>query len=40
VLREQLTATQDPGRQRELKLKIAETQQKASIMLEAMRGKR
>ena len=40
VLREQLTAAQDPGQQRELKLKIAETQQKASIMLEAMRGKR
>lgn len=40
ALREQLNATQDAAQQRELKLKIAQAQQKASVMLEAMRGKR
>ena len=40
ALREQLAATTQPEQQRELKLKIAKTQQKATIMLEAMRRKR
>ena len=40
ALREQLDATQDTEQKRQLKLKIAEAQQKASMMLEAMRGKR
>ncbi len=40
ALREQLDATQGEKQQRELKTKIAELQQKVSMMLEAMRGKR
>ena len=40
ALREQLDATQGEQQQRELKVKIAELQQKVTMMLEAMRGKR
>jgi Domain of unknown function (DUF1992) len=40
VLREQLDATKGEAAQRELKTKIAEMQQKVTLMLEAMRGKR
>ncbi len=40
ALREQLGATQGEQQQRELKIKIAELQQKVTMMLEAMRGKR
>ncbi len=40
ALREQLATITDPVQQNELKSKIAETQQKAAVMLEAMRGKR
>lgn len=40
ALREQLNVTQDGEQKRRLKVKIAQTQQKVSMMLEAMRGKR
>ena len=40
VLREQLNATQDVEQQRQLKVEVADAQRKASMMLEAMRGKR
>lgn len=40
AMREELNVQHDPKRQRELKVKIAELQQKATMMLEAMRGKR
>lgn len=40
ALREQLDATKGEAAQRELKTKIAEMQQKVTLMLEAMRGKR
>src|SRR4029450_11333337 len=40
TLREQLAATNGEAEQRELKIKIAELQQKVTMMLEAMRGKR
>jgi len=40
TLREQLDSTQGEAQQRELKVKIAELQQKVAMMLEAMRGKR
>ncbi len=40
ALREELAMAQDPGEQHELKVKIAETQQKATMMLESIRGSR
>jgi hypothetical protein len=40
ALREDLEKTDDPAAQRALKQKIADAQQKVSMMLEAMRGKR
>ncbi len=40
AMREALNATQDVERQHELKVKIAETQQKVSMMLDAMRRRR
>ena len=40
TLREQLDATRGEAEQRELRIKIAELQQKVAMMLEAMRGKR
>lgn len=40
AMREELSATPDTKTQQELKVKIAETQQKVTMMLEAMRGKR
>ena len=40
TLREQLDSTQGEAQQRELKVKIAELQQKVAMMLEAMRGQR
>ena len=39
-LREQLDATHGEAEQRALRTKIAELQQKVTMMLEAMRGKR
>jgi hypothetical protein len=39
-MREQLNATRGEAEQRALKTKIAELQQKVTMMLEAMRGKR
>jgi len=38
--REQLNSATDAEQQRELKVKIAEMQQKVTMMLEGMRGKR
>ena len=40
LLREQLDVTKGDKEQRELRTKIAELQQKVTMMLEAMRGKR
>ena len=40
VVREQLDATRGEAEQRELRIKIVELQQKVTMMLEAMRGKR
>ena len=40
TLREQLDATRGEAEQRELRIKIAELQQKVTMMLEAMRGQR
>ena len=40
TLREQLDATRGEAEQRELRTKIAELQQKVTMMLEAMRGQR
>jgi len=40
AMREDRNSTEDPKRQHELRVKIAEMQQKATMMLEAMRGKR
>jgi hypothetical protein len=40
TLREQLDATRGEAEQRELRIKIAELQQKVTMMLEAMRGPR
>jgi septation ring formation regulator EzrA len=39
-LREQLNATHGKAEQRALEIKVAELQQKVTMMLEAMRGKR
>lgn len=40
AMREDLNAELDPNKRHELKVKIAKMQQKATMMLEAMRGKR
>ena len=40
TMREELNAESDPKKQHELKVKIAKMQQKATMMLEAMRSKR
>jgi len=40
AMREDLEKATDPGEQRALKQKIADTQQKVTMMLDAMRGKR
>ncbi len=40
TLREQLDATPGEAEKRDLKIKIAELQQKVTMMLEAMRGRR
>jgi len=40
TLREELEKSTDPAEQRALKQKIADTQQKVTMMLDAMRGKR
>ncbi len=40
AMREALNATRDSERQRDLKVKIAEMQQRVSMMLDATRGKR
>jgi DnaJ homologue, subfamily C, member 28, conserved domain len=40
AMREELNATQDVSRRRELELGISETQQKVTMMLDAMRRRR
>ena len=40
ALREELAATQDADQQHELRVKIAETEQKVTMMLGALRGAR
>lgn len=40
VLKEQLAAAADPEQQRQLRIQLAELQQKVAMMLDALRGRR